>query len=84
MKQVSIQDLKAHLSAWVEEAASGVSIVVTKHNRPVAVLSSAHQVQLRVGRFAGKGRIRPLLMSATKGRYLKILSEDRGAEEKDR
>ena len=34
MKQVSIQTLKAQLSAVVAEAQSGRTIVVTRHNEP--------------------------------------------------
>ena len=36
---VSIQDLKASLSAMVAEAESGDTIIITRHNAPVAQLS---------------------------------------------
>ena len=38
MKRVSIQALKARLSAVVAEAESGNTIVVTRHNAPVALV----------------------------------------------
>ena len=38
MKRISIQDLKARLSAAVAEAESGSTIVITRHNEPVAHL----------------------------------------------
>jgi antitoxin (DNA-binding transcriptional repressor) of toxin-antitoxin stability system len=38
MKQVSIQDLKAGSSAAVSEAGSGRTVVITRHNEPVAQL----------------------------------------------
>jgi antitoxin (DNA-binding transcriptional repressor) of toxin-antitoxin stability system len=39
MKLVSIQDLKARLSAIVAEAESGDTIIITRHNVPVAQMS---------------------------------------------
>lgn len=36
MKRISIQDLKARLSSAVAEAQSGSTIVITRHNEPVA------------------------------------------------
>ena len=38
---VSIQDLKARLSAIVAEAESGDTIIITRHNAPVAQLGPA-------------------------------------------
>ena len=40
MKQVSIQDLKATLSAVIAEVESGETVVITRHNVPVARLIS--------------------------------------------
>ena len=40
MKQISIQDLKARLSSAVAEAESGETILITRHNQPVAKLGS--------------------------------------------
>jgi len=78
MKQISIQTLKAQLSAVVAEAQSGRTIVVTRHNEPVAHLGPAQPAHVHPGRRPGAGRLKPAVKRGTKGRYLKVLSEDRG------
>jgi prevent-host-death family protein len=78
MKSVSIQDLKASLSALIAEAESGSTIVITRHNEPVALVSPARAGDVHRGSHVGTGRLRPALKRGTKGRYLAILSEDRG------
>jgi prevent-host-death family protein len=76
MKRVSIQDLKARLSAVVAEAEEGRTIVVTRHNEPVAQLGPARMAH--GGRGAKRARLKPAITRGTKGRYLKVLAEDRG------
>lgn len=78
MKKVSIQDLKAGLSAAVAEAQAGRTIVITRHNEPVAQLGPARTEHLHYGTEVGGGRIRPALKRGTKGRYIAVLLEDRG------
>jgi prevent-host-death family protein len=78
MKQISIQDLKARLSAVVAEAESGSTIVVTRHNEPVAQLGPARPLQVHQGERVGTGRLEPAVKRGTSGRYLKVLLEDRG------
>ena len=78
MKQVSIQDLKARLSAMVARAESGDTIIITRHNAPVAQLSPARTASVHRGRNVGSGRLRAALKRGTKGRYLEVLLEDRG------
>jgi prevent-host-death family protein len=78
MKMVSIQDLKAKLSAMVAEAESGDTIIITRHNAPVAQLSPARTESVHRGKDVGGGRIRAALKRGTKGRYLEVLLEDRG------
>ncbi len=78
MKQISIQTLKAQLSATVAEAQSGRTIVVTRHNQPVAHLGPARPAHVHPGLRPGAGRLKPAVKRGTKGRYLKILIEDRG------
>jgi len=78
MKQVSIQDLKAKLSMVIAEVESGTTIVVTRHNAPVAQLSPVRTQEVHRGTRVGAGRIRPVLKRGTKGRYLTVLLEDRG------
>ena len=77
MKRVSIQDLKANLSSLVAEAESGGTIVITRHNSPVAQLIPAHLVLVHRGARVGQGRIAPAIKHGTRGRYLDVLAEDR-------
>lgn len=77
MKTVSIQDLKQHLSAVIEEAAAGETFVITKHQKPVATLGAAAPLQVTTGKHFGKRSLTRLLRNATKGRYLDVLLEDR-------
>ena len=77
MKLVSIQALKARLSAVVAEAESGNTIVITRHNTPVALVGPA-RTDVHRGSHVGAGRLRPALKRGTKGRYLTVLIEDRG------
>jgi prevent-host-death family protein len=79
MKMVSIQELKAKLSAIVAEAESGDTIVITRHNSPVAQLSPAATDSVHRGKNVGSGRLRAALKRGTKGRYLEVLLEDRGS-----
>jgi prevent-host-death family protein len=76
MKRISIQALKARLSSAVAEAESGSTIVITRHNEPVAQLSPARATPLHSGRAVG-ARLKPAVRRATKGRYLAVLREDR-------
>jgi prevent-host-death family protein len=77
MKKVSIQALKAGLSAAVAAAEAGETWVITRHNTPVARLSPADPRGLHRGARVGAGRIKPALPRGTKGRYLALLREDR-------
>ena len=78
MKKISMQDLKAQLSAAIAEAASGETILITRHNEPVARLAPVHVPHLHRGKLFGKAQIVPALKKGTNGRYLKVLLEDRG------
>ena len=78
MKQISIQDLKAGLSAAVAEAESGRTMLITRHNEPVAQLGPAGPPSVHRGSAVGRGRLTPALKRGTKGRYLIVLLEDRG------
>ena len=79
MKKVSIQDLKAGLSAAVAEAESGRTIVITRHNEPVAQLGPARADRVHRGARVGLGRVQPAVKRGTKSRYLSVLLEDRGS-----
>lgn len=79
MKEVSIQTLKAKLSSVIAEAEAGATIVITRHNDPVAVLGPPRASQVHRGALVGTGSLKPALKGrATKGRYLEVLLEDRG------
>lgn len=77
MKTVSIDELKRNLSALLAEVAEGEHILITRHRRPVALLTRADLEHVHVGSRAGRGALRPLLRSATKGAYLDVLADDR-------
>lgn len=62
----------------VAEAESGDTIVITRHNVPVAQLSPARTESVHRGKNVGSGRVRAALKRGTKGRYLEVLMEDRG------
>jgi len=82
MKQVSIHGLKGHLSAVIADAESGQTILITRHNRPVAQLAPARVPHTHMGKGRRAGTLRPLLKRGTRGRYLSVLLEDRrGADE---
>jgi prevent-host-death family protein len=78
MKKVSIQALKANLSAIVADAESGDTIIITRHNAPVAQLSPARTQSVHRGKNVGSGRLGAAPKRGTKGRYLEVLLEDRG------
>ena len=78
MKQISIQDLKSRLSGAVAEAESGQTIIITRHNAPVARLTPADPHHVHRGTAVGTGRLRPAIKRGTQGRYLAVLGEDRG------
>jgi prevent-host-death family protein len=78
MKEVSIKDLKGHLSSAVADAEAGGTVVITRHNRPVAQLGPVNRQFLHRGERVGTEPLRPALSRATQGRYLAVLLEDRG------
>ena len=78
MKLVSIQDLKARLSAMVAAAESGATIIITRHSAPVAQLSPARTESVHRGKNVGSSRLKAALKRGRKGRYLEVLLEDRG------
>ena len=78
MRRISIQDLKAQLTATVAAAESGVTIVITRHNRPVAKLCPADSKLVHWGRQVGTTPLKPAAVVAMTGRYLEVLRDDRG------
>lgn len=81
MTRISVQDLKANLSAAISEAESGQTLVVTRHNEPVAHLGPARPARVHRGALVGTDRLRPAIkgsIKGPKGRYLAVLADDRG------
>jgi len=78
MEKVSIQVLKKTLSATVAEAEAGRTVLVTRHNTPVARLGPAEPAHVHRGRSVGKATLRPAVKRGTGGRYLAVLLDDRG------
>jgi len=78
MKKISIQDLKASLSAAITEAAAGNTIVITKHNEPFATLGPAYSDHVHRGKDLGRGGLRPAIKRGSRIPYLNVLLEDRG------
>lgn len=76
VKRISIQDLKATLSAAVAEAESGHIVIITRHNQAVAQLGPARPAGVHPGN-ATRERVKPALTRGSKGRYLSVLLEDR-------
>jgi prevent-host-death family protein len=77
VRTVSIDELKRNLSTFVDEAAAGARILITKHRRPVASLSAADMEHVQIGGRFGRGALKPLFRSATQGEYLEVLANDR-------
>ena len=62
----------------VAEAEAGDTILITRHNEPVAQLSPARTEPVHYGKNVGHGRIKAAVKRGTNGRYLEMLLEDRG------
>jgi prevent-host-death family protein len=77
MKEISIQDLKANLSSVIAEAESGKTIVITRHNAPVARLGPPDS-HVHLPSSTDRPALKPAIKGGTKGRYLEVLLEDRG------
>jgi len=77
MKTVPIDELKRNLALLVTEAARGGRIVITRHGRPVALLTRADLEHVHVGARARRGALKPLLEAPTRGAYLQVLADDR-------
>jgi antitoxin (DNA-binding transcriptional repressor) of toxin-antitoxin stability system len=79
MKALSIQALKAQLSSAVADAEAGATLLITRHNDPVAMLGPPRAAHLHRGRRVGTARLKPAVSGRpTKGRYLEVLLQDRG------
>ena len=77
MKRISIQDLKARLSAAIAEAEAGDRLLITRHSEPVAQLGPAEAANVHRADDPPRGPLMPAVRRGTKGRYLAVLVEDR-------
>jgi prevent-host-death family protein len=77
MKNVPINVLKQRLASVIAEAEAGTEIIITRHNKPVARLTSASTEHVREGARFGQGNLKPAVRGRAAGRYLQILKEDR-------
>jgi prevent-host-death family protein len=80
VKRVSTHELKRDLASAIAEAEKGGQVLITRHNRPVALLVSARDEHLHRGKDFGNASLQPVLKGRTKGRYLEVLQEDRYGE----
>ena len=77
MKNVPINVLKQDLASVIAEAEAGTEIIITRHNKPVARLTSAGVQHVHQGSAFGQGSLKPAVRGKTAGRYMQILKEDR-------
>jgi len=77
MHSVPIYDLKKNLARWVRAGAAGERVVITRHSRPVAVLGPVVAEHVHRGALVGKRSLKSAFHSASHGRYLAVLAEDR-------
>jgi antitoxin (DNA-binding transcriptional repressor) of toxin-antitoxin stability system len=77
MKKVSMYELKNDLAAIIAEAAAGMDVLVTRHNKPVARLTRPAAGSVHIGSRFGNADLKPAVRGKTGGRYLEILRQDR-------
>jgi antitoxin (DNA-binding transcriptional repressor) of toxin-antitoxin stability system len=80
MKSVPIYELKQELASIIAEAEAGNQVLITKHNKPVALLTRPGTEHLHAGSKFGKAKLKPAVKGKTAGRYLQLLEEDRGTD----
>lgn len=77
MTDVSIQELKQNLSAYLARAEAGESLVVTRHGRPLVRITSATEPRVVVGPAFGKTKLRQVVRERVGDHALRVLEEDR-------
>lgn len=81
MTRISVQELKAQLSGAIAQAEAGETLVITRHNEPVAQLAPLATTNTHRGARVGSGRLRPAIkggLRGPKGLLLATLLDDRG------
>ena len=77
MKSVPLKELKENLSQVTESAANGEVVEITRYNKPFVYITSASHPNVHHGINAGRSSLVTLGKSASQGKYLKFLKEDR-------
>ena len=80
MKQVSIQDFKRRFSEWLDKAASGPGLVITRHRQPLVQVTPIEVPHVHTGKRFGKSSIKPLFDNVLGGRLMELLADDRADE----
>ncbi len=81
MSTISVQDLKAQLSGAIARAEAGATLIITRHNEPVAQLAPVSATYTHRGARVGSSRLRPAIkggLRGPKGLLIATLLEDRG------
>ena len=79
MKIVTMNGPKQKPASIVAEAETGNDVLITRNNKPVALLTKPRTEYLHTGSKFGKARLKPAIRGKTAGRYLRILEENRGS-----
>jgi prevent-host-death family protein len=77
MTDVSIQELKQNLSAYLARAEAGESLIVTRHGRPLVRITAATEPRVVVGPGFGKTKLRQVVRERVGDLALRMLDEDR-------
>lgn len=77
MESVSIQKLKASFAYWAARAAAGETVQITRHNRAYVQLTGCRPEAVHEGCLVGKELPKPELNGPTRGKWRKVLADDR-------
>ncbi len=69
--------LKNALASIIAEAKSGTDVLITRHNKPVALITRPAVEHLHRGTRFGNADLRPAVRVKTEGHYLELLAHDR-------
>jgi len=70
-------DLKKDLASVIAEAEGGTDVLITRHNKPVALITRPAAEHLHRGARFGNADLIPAIRAKTAGRYLEFLTRDR-------
>jgi prevent-host-death family protein len=77
MTDVSIQELKQNLSAYLARAEAGEALVVTRHGKPVVRIAAVTQPQVVIGPRFGRTKLTQVVRERVGDEALRHLDEDR-------